>query len=141
MNEFIGFQEFSAQFFTEDECRKFLCEWKWERGFTCQKCGHPSCIKGRTWYYRKCQRCQFDESCTAFTMFHKLKFPLDKAFQITYSIAFCDSTITPSEISSHYGIHQETAWKFKKKVISMLELNQIPFGVREREVGGGETKI
>lgn len=115
---------FASAFSAEEACRQYLCDKKWGNGYTCRKCGHTVSIKGRTWYYRKCQKCRFDESCTAHTLFHKLKFPLTKAFQIVYQLRTLKKGMSSMEIGRQYGIHHETACFFKRKVQQSMK----PFG-------------
>jgi DNA-directed RNA polymerase subunit RPC12/RpoP len=116
MKAYNNFMEFTIAFPNDEVCREYLCEQKWKGGFECRKCGHRVAIKGRTWYYKKCQKCRFDESCTAHTLFHKLKFPLVKAFWIIYQLSTLKKGMSTMEISRQYGIHQETAWFFKRKI-------------------------
>ena len=68
MKNYKSFIEFAQDFSTREQCLLHLCELKWGDGFECRKCGHNVAVKGRTWYYRKCQKCHRDESCTAHTL-------------------------------------------------------------------------
>lgn len=110
--------------------------------YKCRKCGHEAAVKGRTWYFRKCQRCHHDESCTAGTLFHKLKSPLVKVFWIIYQLSKMKKSMSTLEISRHYGIHQETAWCFKHKVQMAMQqsadLLNVSFEVDETLIGGSE---
>ena len=36
----VNIIEFSERFATDDACRKYLLEFKWENGYQCGKCGH-----------------------------------------------------------------------------------------------------
>ncbi len=116
MNKFKSFKEFTAVFSNQEKCLEYLCQVKWENGFQCRRCGHERCIKGRTWYYRRCQKCRYDESCTSNTLFHKLKFSIVSAFWICYQLSNHKKGISTMEIARQYGIHQETAWFYKRKV-------------------------
>jgi hypothetical protein len=116
MKNYSNFVSFTQDFSTEDDCRRFLIEQKWGRGYKCRRCGHQECVKGRAWYYRRCQSCKYDESCTAHTLFHKIKFPLVKAFWIIYQLSTLKKGMSTCAIAAQYGIHQETAWFFKRKV-------------------------
>lgn len=104
------------RFSTEDACYLHLCELKWGKGFECSRCNHNAAVKGRTWHHRRCQKCGYDESCTANTLFHKLKFSVVKAFAIIYELGTLKKGLSTCEIARQYGIHQETAWFFKRKV-------------------------
>jgi hypothetical protein len=128
LRSFKNFREFTDVFSTEDECLQYLCELKWGNGFSCRRCEHKKCTKGRKWYYRRCQKCRFDESCTSNTLFHKLKFSVVSAFWICYQMSNHKKGMSTLEISRQYGIHQETAWYFKRKVqYAMNKSSQIDF--------------
>lgn len=110
---FISFME---QFSTEEKCFKYLTDVKWAHGFECKKCGCTESIKGRTWHHKRCKSCKYDESCTANTFFHKIKIPLPVAFAIVYQLCTMKKGMSSCEIARQYGIHQESAWFFKRKV-------------------------
>jgi hypothetical protein len=52
--------EFSETIATDDACRKYLSEIKWENGYQCGKLGS-----------RQCVNCKYAESATARTLFIK----------------------------------------------------------------------
>lgn len=113
---------FMAQFSTEEQCFNYLAEQKWSKGFQCSKCGCTESLKGRTWHHKRCKSCKYDESCTANTMFHKIKFPLPIAFAIIYQLTTMKKGMSSCEIARQHGIHQETAWFFKRKVQTAMSL-------------------
>ena len=131
--------EFSSRFSTPNQCRAYLCRLKWKDGYQCKKCGHHTAVKGRTWYYRKCQRCHFDESCTAGTLFHSIKIPLPKAFLMTYIISVSKKGIASTELARQFGIKQTTAWYFRRKVQQAMSQNQS--GLLEGVIHVDETTI
>lgn len=116
-----NFIEFTRDFGSDDQCYAYLCKIKWKKGYQCRKCKHTECIKGRTWYYRKCQKCHYDESCTSNTLFHKLKFSITKAFWIVHQIGTMKKGMSTMEIARQFGIHQQTAWYFKRKIQSAIQ--------------------
>jgi hypothetical protein len=111
---------FKAQFETEEHCFNYLSTLKWSIGYRCSKCGSSDAIRGRTWHHRRCKACKYDESCTANSMFHKIKIPLPTAFAIIYQLASMKMKLSSCEIARVYGIHQETAWLFRKKVLEVM---------------------
>jgi hypothetical protein len=134
---------FVEKFGTEEKCFKHLCELKWGAGFTCRKCAHTIGTKGHTWHHRRCKKCGYDESCTAHTLFHKLKFPVVKAFLIVYQISTMKKGMSTHEIARQHGIHQETAWFFKRKVQQAMRESKQPLltgmvQVDEAVIGGFE---
>lgn len=116
-----NFVEFTQSFGSDEQCYAYLSQVKWKNGYQCRKCKHEKFVKGRTWYYRKCQKCQYDESCTSNTLFHKLKFPITKAFWIVYQVGTMKKGISTMEISRQFGIHQKTAWFFKRKIQQAIQ--------------------
>ncbi|MCY4561194.1 MAG: IS1595 family transposase, partial [Flavobacteriaceae bacterium] len=98
MNIFKGqnLLEFTARFQTDLDCKKYLSEIKWKKGFKCVKCGHKAC-QVRKDFSRTCNICSHTESATANTLFHKVKFGVRKAFFICFEM----STTTKS-LSARY---------------------------------------
>lgn len=121
MKNYNNMVEFTQAFSNSEQCFDYLCEAKWGNGFKCRSCAHETAVKGRTRHYRKCQRCHYDESCTAHTLFHKLKFDVVKAFWIIYQLSTMKKGMSTMEIARQYGIHQETAWFFKRKVQQAMQ--------------------
>jgi hypothetical protein len=143
MFKHTNFVEFTQAFGSDDQCYAYLSKIKWKNGFKCRKCEHTECIKGRTWYYRKCQKCHYDESCTSNTLFHKLKFSITKAFWIVYQIGTMKKGMSTMELARQYGIHQQTAWYFKRKIQHAIQDGEIPkleenVEVDETSIGGHE---
>ncbi|MFT7612924.1 MAG: transposase-like protein/DNA-directed RNA polymerase subunit RPC12/RpoP [Parvicellaceae bacterium] len=136
--------DFIKEFGEEESCRKHLIDLKRKNGFYCKKCGHSIWIKGRTWYYRKCQKCHYHESCTSGTLFHKLKFPLESAFLMVYMLSSHRKGISTCELSRQFGVTQSTAWFFKRKVQQAMKSTEenLLSGVVEVDetVVGGKEK-
>lgn len=80
MKNTMTLSDFMTRYSTEEACLSYLIKHKWGDGFSCNRCGHSVSVKGRKWYYRRCRQCKYDESATANTLFHNLKFPIQKAF-------------------------------------------------------------
>jgi len=108
--------EFTEKFKTNDDCYQYLVDLKWGKGFRCSRCKCKTALRSKTWYYRRCKECLYDESATSGTLFHKLKFPLIKAFHILFRISISKKGISSVQIAKEYGIRQRTAWFFRRKV-------------------------
>src|SRR5665811_2106401 len=80
-------QEFKERFATKRDCFDFLAELKWPDGYACKRCGGMRHIKVKQPASRRCSKCGYDESTTTGTLFHKLKFGIDKALEMLYEIA------------------------------------------------------
>ena len=139
MKRYSNFSDFVKDFSTSEACFAYLFERKWKDGYQCTQCGNKSSIKGRKQYYKRCKKCGYDESPTANTLFHKLKFPIEKAFMIIYQLSTMKKGMSSCEISRQYGIHQETAWFFKRKV--QLAMKSQGFQLLSDNVEVDETVI
>jgi len=79
-------------------------------------CKHTDFYKGRTWHHRRCRKCLYDERVTAHTVFHDLKMPLLKAFQMSFRIPAKKKGMSTVELGCEVGVQQKTAWFFKRKL-------------------------
>lgn len=145
----LKLSELREKYNSEEACLLYLSELKWPNGYKCPKCGCKHYYKGRKYYFRKCQNCDFDESPTAGTLFHKLKFSMVTAFEIIYWITQTKKGMSIVDIANHFGINQKSAWRFKRKVqIAMsgakrnklsgnVEIDEFMLGSLERWLKGG----
>lgn len=137
-----NFIEFSERFSSDDLCKQYLADIKWKDGFVCRKCGHQKFTK-RSNFTRTCNFCRHNESPTAHTTFHKVKFGLKKAFFITFEMVNSTKSMSAMQIASRYGITRKTAWLFMHKIRkAMKSSEQHPMDgnvqVDEFTVGGKE---
>jgi transposase-like protein len=142
--KYSDIHSFLKDFGTSEQCYSYLIELKWSKGYSCRKCGHNVCVKGRKWSYRKCQICKYDESCTAHTLFHNIKFPITKAFLMIHQITTLKKGMSTHDLARQHAIHQNTAWFFKRKVQEMMTINgrltlDGSVEVDETVVGGAEA--
>ena len=143
MKDHQGLLGFVQQYGTEQGCKEHLYKLKWETGYSCRRCGHSKSIKGATRFHQRCQRCKYDESSTAHTLFHKIKFPLPKAFTIIYQLSTMKKGMSSCEIARQFNIHQETARCFRLKVMRAMSWHNPPLlegsvEVDETTIGGYE---
>lgn len=113
--------DFQSNFIIEEDCLDYLSDLKWRDGYKCKKCGYGSYCKGIKDHDRQCCRCRYLESPTAGTLFHKVKFPLVKAFYAVYFISTNKKGITSTELSRKLGLKQKVCWLFKRKVMKAME--------------------
>lgn len=95
---------------------EFIASIKWADGFRCRKCGHDNYCEGKSSFSRRCTRCKKEESAAAHTMFHNVKFPLNKAFYIAYQVCIKGDDVSSYNFSERLGINQMTCWKFRKRI-------------------------
>jgi two-component system, sensor histidine kinase LadS len=120
----VDFAEFSEIFPDKESCFKYLEELKWANGYQCKKCGNEKWCKGKDEFAKRCTKCRYDESSTAYTIFHKLKFPITKAFYMLFLVYANKEKITSLELSEILDLRQSTCWNFNKKINDMLIKNK-----------------
>lgn len=112
----LDINTFTASFDSDIACYNYLIYSKWSKGYACRKCGHERYSKGKKWHHRRCNKCLYDESPTANTLFHKLKFSISTAFKIAFQLCCEPEGKSSCAIAREHGICQPTAWFFKRKV-------------------------
>lgn len=112
----VDFEEFSAMYPDDDSCLKFLSMIKWHGGYACSKCGHSNCSEGRSPYSRRCTKCGYDESVTAFTLLQNTRLPINKAFYMIFLVYASKGNISSHKLSSILGIRQSTCWAYSSKI-------------------------
>lgn len=140
----LNILEFTERFSTDDKCRGYLSDLKWENGYQCGNCSHDHYHHGKQAGTRVCPKCKYLESATARTLFHKLKFPLRKAFHIVYTMSCNKKGISSYELSRQLGLRQKTCWFFQHKVQQAMHSSgknplEGQVEVDEFFVGGPET--
>lgn len=77
--------EFQDRFPSEGECVRYLEQIRWPDGFLCPNCGH-----GKYWItkraLRQCQKCRYQCSVTAGTIFHDSRKPIRLWFEAIWHI-------------------------------------------------------
>jgi hypothetical protein len=116
INKNLTLEQFQKIFPDEITCFKFLDKLKWENGYHCSKCANDKYSHGQHKFARRCTRCGYDESITANTIFHRIKFPLEKAFYILYVTNNRKNESTLDELSVTLDLRRNTIWSFKKKI-------------------------
>ena len=116
INKNLTVEEFNKIFPDKISCYRFLDRLKWGQGYLCSKCGNTKYTDGKTKYSRRCSKCGYDESITSNTVFHHIKFPLEKAFYILYVSNNRQSKFTLDELSEILNLRRNTIWNFKRKI-------------------------
>ena len=116
--------EFGKRFQTNADCLQYLMDIKWGEGFKCSKCSSLKCWKGKQWTNLRCQDCGYEESATAGTLFHKIKFPLLKAFHICYRVCVSKKGMSSCGLSQELSLRQKTCWSFKRKIQEAMKSSE-----------------
>jgi hypothetical protein len=114
-------KEFRNKFGNESACFSYLSSQKWSEGYQCRSCGKEKYCKGKQLFGRRCTCCGYDESTTAHTLFHKLKFGIVNAFEMMYDITTSKKGANSIWLAERYGVKQHTAWLFRQKVQIAME--------------------
>ena len=132
-------ETFKSRFSNKASCYEFLASLKWEAGYSCKRCESNAYIKGKQPSSRRCSNCGFDESTTSHTLFHKLNFGIDKAFEMLCEITTSKKGANSIWLAEHFGVNQKTAWLFRQKVqLAMKSSEHYPL---EDEVHVDEFEI
>lgn len=120
----------ATELFSDSEkVLKFIADIKWKDGFVCRNCGHTNYCEGKSPHSRRCTRCKKEESASAHTIFHNIKFPVNKAFYIAYNVCVKGNSFSSYNYSDQLGLNQMTCWKFRKRIqdcIIRAEKNEKP---------------
>ena len=123
----VDYDAFIKAFPSDLTCNRYLSEKKWGNGFTCKKCGNDKASKTSNSEQKKCTKCDTIESLTAGTIFHRLRFPIQKAFYISI-VTFKNHSVSNKDLAEKLEIGENTISSFRKKVKDkMAEENPINF--------------
>lgn len=124
LNKNLDYAEFQKLYPHERACLRYLEKLKLGIPFSCKKCSHSKCTESTTAYARRCTRCGRSESVTAFTLFHGVKFPIEKAFYLAYITINEHTHFTLDDLSAMLELRRNTAWGFRQKVQMVKEALQ-----------------
>lgn len=135
---------FIKQFPDDETCRAFIANQKWKDGYKCSRCEHTKYVYFAKHNTYECTKCRYKESATAGTLFHRVKFGIQKAFCIVFEMSCTTKGLSSTQVAKRYGITQKTSWFFMQKVrLAMESSKQFPMGgtveVDEFVIGGKET--
>ncbi|MBB4603305.1 hypothetical protein HNQ93_004015 [Hymenobacter luteus] len=116
----VNFGEFSQIYPDKDACLVYLANLKWAEGYQCRKCGHEKYCDGREPHSRRCTKCRYVESATAYTLLQKCKFPIIKAFYAVFLIYTHKGNYSSQELSRVLDLRQGTCWSFSQKVLEAM---------------------
>ncbi len=116
-NKELSYDEFKEVFSDKAACLLALSKRKWSESFNCIKCGNDHYSEGNTLYSRRCSKCGYQESPTTNTLFHGIRFPLEKAFYILYE-TLNQNQYTLAELSQILDLRKNTISDFKKRIHS-----------------------
>jgi len=122
----MNMMEFQERFGTEEQCRQYLFEKRWPKGFVCPKCGHTEYFNIKSRNLFQCKACNHQTSVTAGTIMDRSRTPLKKWFTAIYLIAEDKRGMSALTLAKRIGVAYNTAWTMCHKIRHAM-------GSRERE--------
>ena len=100
---------------------EYLASIKWKDGHQCAKCGHKKCFGGKRPFGRCRTKCHYDGFPTAHVPFHKVKFPMQKAFYTAFLTAVGKKGISTYQLGRKPGLRQKTCWLSGRKAVGAVK--------------------
>lgn len=137
---------FKDTFATKEACMSYLAANRWKNGFECPHCKGTEESNCTISYHKRCKKCNYIVSATANTLFHKVKFGLEKAFLIIFKMSATTKSISAEQLAKNVGINRKTALLFQQKVrVAMKSSEKYPLNgcveVDEAFIGEQETGV
>lgn len=146
MKTFKSILDFQNTFNTEEKCREYLEQQRWNGTPACPFCGSINVHRfpnGRTFKCRE-KECRNKFSVTVGTIYENTKIPLQKWFLATYILSVHSKGISSLQLATWLGVTQKTAWHLNHRIRQMLtetapELLNGIVEVDETYIGGKES--
>jgi len=121
MSTQVDFEEFSRIYPDRETCFKFLADLKWEKGYTCRKCGNTHYGNGHLPYSRRCSKCGYEESVIAYTILQNTRIPINKAFYMIFLMYSTKGKISSHKLSEIVAIRQSTCWAYSTRIKKLMD--------------------
>lgn len=147
MKAFKSILEFQKEFSTEEKCREFLEQQRWNGTPACPYCGSINVhrfVNNPNKFGCKEKECRLNFSVTVGTIYENTKLPLTKWFLATYILSVHSKGISSLQLANWLGITQKSAWHLNHRIRQMLT-NNAPeqleniVEVDETYIGGKES--
>lgn len=145
--------EFQERFASEEACRAFLFESRWQEGFVCPRCSARKAFEMRHRPLWQCAGCGLQSSVTAGTVMHATRTPLRLWFWAAYLVATHTPGISAVQLQRQLGLSRyETAWlilhKLRRAMVAPereplkaeVEVDETLIGGRDSERSGGRQR-
>jgi len=146
MKTFKSILQFQKHFSTDEKCRTYLEQQRWNGTPTCPHCGSLNVCRFETDKRTfKCREkvCRKKFTVTVGTIYENTKIPLTKWFLATYILSVHSKGISSLQLASWLDVTQKTAWFLNHRIREMLtekapELLSGVVEVDETYVGGSD---
>jgi len=122
MKTFKSILDFQKEFNSEDKCREYLEQQRWDGTPACPFCGSLNVHRFPNGKIFKCRekQCRSKFSVTVGTIYENTKIPLAKWFLATYILSVHSKGISSLQLASWLGVTQKTAWHLNHRIREML---------------------
>jgi hypothetical protein len=117
----LDFEDFSKIYPDKESCLQFLADLKWTGPYHCRKCGNDHYYPGHQPFSRRCTKCSYEESATAYTIYQNIRIPINKAFYLTFLVYSSKGRISSHKLSEILDIRQSTCWSYASRITKMME--------------------
>ena len=111
---------FLTDYGTEQQCFQAVCKARWPDGFSCPDCGSKRHCRISRGHLFQCQDCHKQTSAMAGTIFQGTKLPLTVWFQAMHLLTQGKRCVSALELKRQLGVHYETAWSMKHKIMQVM---------------------
>lgn len=147
MKSFKSVLEFQKDFNTEEKCRKYLEEQRWNGTIACPFCGSTHVMRftnDKKIFKCKEKDCRKKFSVTVGTIYENTKLPLTKWFLAIYLLTVHSKGISSLQLAKFLGITQRSAWFLNHRIRQMLTVKspELLTGIVETDetfIGGSES--
>ncbi|WP_236059909.1 7TM diverse intracellular signaling domain-containing protein [Chitinophaga rhizophila] len=121
MSSTLDFEEFSKIYPDKESCLRFLADLKWTGAFHCRKCSNDHYYAGHQPFSRRCSKCGYEESATAYTIYQNIRIPINKAFYMTFLVYSTKGKISSHKLSEILEIRQSTCWSYATRILKVMD--------------------
>ena len=105
----------------EEKCRKYLEALKWPQGVKCPRCGSEKVSRISKRGQFDCDKCRYQFSVMANSIFHDSHLPLWKWFLAVYLMTESKKGISANQIKRSLAISYKTAWYLCHRIRKAIE--------------------
>lgn len=105
----------------EEKCRKYLEALKWPQGVKCPRCGSEKVSRINKRGQFDCDKCRYQFSVMANSIFHDSHLPLWKWFLAVYLMTESKKGISANQIKRSLAISYKTAWYLCHRIRKAIE--------------------
>jgi len=105
----------------EGKCRKYLEALKWQEGVKCPRCGSKKISHIEKRHQYDCDKCRYQFTVTAGTIFHDSHLPLWKWFLAVYLMTESKKGISANQLSRSLKVSYKTAWYLCHRIRKAIE--------------------